>query len=199
MMMPLTLLLNTAKLSLATTVGVLFLGWSQSTLAQQKLVTNQSSIVFTSKQMGVPVDGKFAKFDAQISFNPKDPSVSKIGFTVDTASATIGDADTMKELRKPEWFDMVKFPTATFQSSTAKALGGGRFEVAGNLVIKGKTNPITAVVQLAQKGDITTVEGNFPIKRLDFTIGDGDWKDVSIVANEVIVKLKLSLTGIPPL
>jgi polyisoprenoid-binding protein YceI len=198
-MMTLTNLSNTAKLGLAASIGLVFLGWAQPTFAQQKLLANQSSIAFTSKQMGVPVDGKFAKFDAQIAFNPKEPAASKINFTVDTSSASIGDADTMKELRKPEWFDMAKFPTASFQSSTAKALGGGKFEVTGNLIIKGKSNPIAAVVQLAQKGDVTTVEGNFPMKRLDFTIGDGDWKDVSIVANEVIVKLKLSLTGVPPL
>jgi polyisoprenoid-binding protein YceI len=198
-MMTLTNPSNTTKFGLAASIALVFLGWAQPTFAQQKLVANQSSIVFTSKQMGVPVDGKFAKFDAQIAFNPKEPAASKINFTVDTSSATIGDADTMKELRKPEWFDMAKFPTASFQSSTAKALGGGKFEVTGNLVIKGKSNPIAAVVQLAQKGDVTTVEGNFPMKRLDFTIGDGDWKDVSIVANEVIVKLKLSLTGVPPL
>ena len=39
---------------------------------QQKLVPAQSEIAFTSKQMGVPVDGKFKKFDAQVAFDPKD-------------------------------------------------------------------------------------------------------------------------------
>jgi polyisoprenoid-binding protein YceI len=167
--------------------------------AQQKIIPAQSSIAFTSKQMSVPVDGKFEKFDAQISFDPKQPAASKIAFTIDIGSAVIGDAETVRELRKPTWFDMAKFPTASFQSTAAKALGGGKFEVTGNLSIKGKSKPVTAVVQLAQKGDTTTVEGNFAMKRLDFSIGDGEWKDVSIVADEVVVKIKLALSGVAAL
>ncbi len=172
---------------------------SAPTAGAQKLVTDQSSIAFTSKQMGVPVDGKFGKFDAQINFDPKQPANSKIAFTVDIGSAAIGDAETVRELRKPTWFDMAKFPTATFQSTSAKALGNGKFEVTGNLTIKGKAKPVTAIVQLTQKANITNVEGNFNLKRLDFSLGDGEWKDVSIVADEVIVKIKLALTGVAPL
>jgi polyisoprenoid-binding protein YceI len=69
----------------------------------------------------------------------------------------------------------------------------------GKLSIKGKSKPIAAIVQLAQKGDTTTVEGNFAMKRLDFSIGDGEWKDVSIVADEVVVKIKLALSGVAAL
>ena len=43
---------------------------------------------------------------------------------------------------------------------------------------------------------MTTAQGSFTIKRVDFKIGDGDWADVSIVANDVAVKFKLALTGI---
>jgi polyisoprenoid-binding protein YceI len=178
---------------------VVCLSLASTASAQQKIIAAQSVIAFTSKQMGVPVDGKFEKFDAQISFDPKQPAASKIAFTIDIGSAVIGDADTIKELRKPTWFDMAKFPTASFQSTSAKALGGGKFEVAGNLTIKGRNKPILAVVQLAQKGDATTVEGNFNMKRLDFNLGDGEWKDVSIVADYVVVKIKLALSGVSAL
>jgi polyisoprenoid-binding protein YceI len=186
------------RLSIASCLLV-GLAFSATVSAQQKIIPAQSAIAFTSKQMGVPVDGKFEKFDAQISFDPRQPAASKIAFTIDIGSAVIGDADTVKELRKPTWFDLGKFPTASFQSTSAKALGGGKFEVAGNLTIKGKSKPIAAVVQLAQKGDATTVEGNFAMKRLDFSIGDGEWKDVSIVADEVVVKIKLALSGVAAL
>jgi polyisoprenoid-binding protein YceI len=186
-------------LSFSVAIGLAAAGLSAPASAQQKVIANQSAISFTSKQMGVPVDGRFGKFDAQISFDPKQPAASKIAFTVDIASAAIGDAETIQELRKPTWFDMAKFPTASFVSTSAKALGAGKFEVLGNLTIKGRVKPVTAVVQLAQKADVTTVEGNFNIKRLDFNLGDGDWKDVSIVADDVIVKLKLALSGVAAL
>jgi polyisoprenoid-binding protein YceI len=187
------------QLIIAGTSLLISIAFVSTASAQQKIIPAQSTIAFTSKQMSVPVDGKFEKFDAQISFDPKQPAASKIAFTIDIGSAVIGDADTVKELRKPTWFDMAKFPTASFQSTAAKALGGGKYEVAGNLTIKGKSKPIAAIVQLAQKGNVTTVEGNFNMKRLDFSIGDGEWKDVSIVADEVVVKIKLALSGVSSL
>jgi polyisoprenoid-binding protein YceI len=167
--------------------------------ALAKLLPEQSTITFTSKQMGVPVDGRFGKFDAQVSFDPKQAAASKISFNVDIGSAAVGDAETVREMRKPEWFNFARFPSATFQSTSAKALGAGKFEVSGKLSIKGIERLITTTVQLSQKAGITLVEGNFPLKRLDFKLGDGDWKDVSVVADEVVVKLKLSLSGIAAL
>ena len=195
--MPQSLILLTSPITaLAFAFFSLF---SLSARAQEKLIADQSSISFTSKQMGVPVDGRFGKFDAQLSFDPKQSATAKIAFIVDIASAIIGDADTVKELRKPEWFNLVKFPSATFQSSSVKPLGAGKFEVLGTLTIKGNAQPISTIVQLSQKGGITMVEGSFPLKRLDFKLGDGDWKDVGVVANEVAVRLKLTLSGIAPL
>ncbi|HEX3139691.1 MAG TPA: YceI family protein [Rhizobacter sp.] len=167
--------------------------------AQQKLVPAQSEIAFTSKQMGVPVDGKFTKFDAQLAFDPKKPEASKIAFTVDLASVSFGAKDTETEVAKPDWFNTKAFPQATFQSSSVKASGPGKFEVAGKLAIKGASQDVVVPVSLTQAGGTSTASGAFVIKRLDFKIGDGDWKDTSMVANEVQVKFKLTLTGVPPL
>lgn len=183
---------------LALATAALSLG-ALPALAQQKLVPAQSEISFTTRQMGVPVDGRFRRFDAQVAFDPKKPEAAKIGFTVDLGSASIGTAETEAELAKPEWFNLKAFPQATFQSSAVKALGGGRFEVTGALSIKGSTHNVTVPVTLAQAGPTSTATGSFVIRRLDFRIGDGDWKDTSMVANDVQVRFKLSLTGVPPL
>ena len=93
-------------------------------LAQQKLLPEQSEIAFVARQMGVPLEGKFRKFDAQISFDVAKPQTSKIAFTVDVGSATLGSRETDAELPKAPWFNVSKFPQATFQSSSVKALGG---------------------------------------------------------------------------
>ncbi len=167
-------------------------------LAQQ-LVAAQSEIAFTSKQMGVPVDGRFKTFTAQVAFDPKHPEAAKIGFTIDLASVSLGAAEVETEVVKPDWFDTKKFPQATFQSTAVKATGSGRYEVAGTLKIKGASQNVTVPVALAQSGAATTATGSFAIKRLDFKIGDGDWKDTSMVANEVQVRFKLGLTGVPAL
>ena len=174
-------------------------GFAAPCSAQQKLLPAQSEIAFTSKQMGVPVDGKFKKFDAQVAFDPKKPEAAKIAFSIDIGSATLGSAETEAELVKPDWFNTKLFPQATFQSGTVKAAGPGKFEVAGKLVIKGASQDLTVPVVLAQAGASTIATGVFVIKRLDYKIGDGDWKDTSLVANDVQVKFKLTLTGVPAL
>lgn len=167
--------------------------------ATAKLVPAQSDIAFTFRQTGVPVDGHFKKFDAQVAFDPKNPAAGKVSLSIELGSATLGDAATDAELVKPEWFNVKKIPTATFQSTAIKALGGGKFEATGKLTIKGQVKDVVVPVALAQAGGTTTATGAFAIKRLDFNIGEGEWKDTSMVANDVQVKFKLALAGMAPL
>ncbi|HEX5682531.1 MAG TPA: YceI family protein [Ideonella sp.] len=190
-----------SALTRSVTLAASLLLASSLALAQaQKIVPAQSEIGFTSKQMGVPVDGKFRKWDAQISFDPKKPEAGSVNFTIDTGSAGFGSPETDAEVPKPVWFNVAKFPQATFQSSSLKALGGGKFEVAGKLTIKGNVKDVVVPVALAQSaGGVTVATGAFTIKRLDFKIGEGEWADTSMVANDVQVKFKLAVTGVAPL
>jgi polyisoprenoid-binding protein YceI len=167
-------------------------------LAQQVLPA-QSEIAFVSRQMGVPVEGKFKQWSAQISFDPKNAAAGKVGFTIQTGSASFGSPETDAEVPKAPWFNVAKFPTASFASSAIKPLGGGKFEVAGTLSIKGSSQPVVVPVTVSQAGATSTATGSFTIKRLDFKIGEGEWTDTSMVANDVTVKFKLALTGMAPL
>ena len=176
----------------------LLAGLTSPALAQQ-VVPAQSEISFVSKQMGVPVEGKFKLWTAQISFDPKKPETGKIGFTIQTGSASFGSAETDAEVPKAPWFNVAKFPQASFQSSSIKALGGAKFEVQGALLIKGATQMVVVPVTVSQAGAASTATGSFVIKRLDFKIGDGEWADTSMVANDVQVKFKLALSGMAPL
>ena len=164
-----------------------------------KLAAANSEISFTSRQMGVPVDGRFKRFDAQIALDPKKPETGSVAFTVDLASVTMGAADVEAELAKPAWFDTQKAATATFASTSIKAAGAGKFDVTGKLTIKGNARDIVVPVTVAQAGGTSTATGQFTLKRLAFKIGEGDWSDTSMVADDVIVKFKLALTGLPAL
>lgn len=164
-----------------------------------KLLPAQSEIAFVSKQLGVPVEGKFGRFDAQIAFDPRKPETGKIALSIDTGSAAIGVPETDAELPKPEWFGVAKFPQASFQSSSIKALGGGKFEVAGKLGVKGQVHDVVVPVTLTQAGGTSTASGSFIIKRLDYNIGGGEWNDPSLVANDVQVRFKLALSGLGPI
>ena len=167
--------------------------------AAQQVLPAQSEISFVSKQMGVPVEGKFKQWAAQITFDPKKPEAGKVGFTIQTGSASFGAAETDAEVPKAAWFNVAKFPQASFASDSIKPLGAGKFEVRGKLSIKGASHDVLVPVSVTQAGPASTASGSFTIKRLDFKIGDGEWADTSMVANDVTVKFKLALSGMAPL
>lgn len=185
--------------SLRTVAAALLLSGGAAALAQEALLPAQSQIDFTAKQMGVPVQGHFGKFAAQVAFDPKQPAAAKIALAIDLGSATMGAPEADAELPKPTWFDAAHFPQAKFQSTGVKAGSPGHLEVTGTLTIKGVSRPLTVPVTLTQAGGVTTATGGFALKRLDFKIGEGEWADTSMVANDVQVHFKLALSGVPPL
>ena len=166
---------------------------------QAAVVPAQSQITFAIKEMGVPVEGKFAKWTADIAFDPKKPEAGKVAFTIATGSASFGSPETDAEVPKATWFNVAKFPNATFASTAIKAKGGGKYDVTGKLSVKGTTKDIVVPIALAQAGAATTATGTFTIKRNDFKIGEGEWTDTSQLADEVAVKFKIALTGVAPL
>ena len=168
-------------------------------LAQAKVVPAQSQITFAIKEMGVPVEGKFAKWTADIAFDPKKPEAGKVAFTIATGSASFGAPETDAEVPKPEWFNIAKFPNATFASTAIKPKGGGKFDVAGKLTVKGTTKDVVVPIALTQAGPTTTATGTFTIKRNEYHVGEGEWTDTSQLADDVAVKFKIALTGVAPL
>ncbi len=172
---------------------------SGSALADPKLQLTQSQIVFVSHQMGVPVEGQFGRFDAQFEFDPRKPQAGRISLKVDLASAMMPTDEASAELAKPDWFDVRRFPQASFESNAVRALGAGRFEATGRLTIKGRTMDVVAPFALEQHGPVTTASGSFAIRRLAFGIGGGDWGDTSLVDDQVQIKFRLALTGVAAL
>ncbi|MBV8500868.1 MAG: YceI family protein [Paucibacter sp.] len=169
------------------------------TLAAQaapQLQAAQSELQFSAKQMGVPIEGKFKRFDAQLVFDPKKPEAGKVSFTIEMGSATLGAAEFDAELVKTPWFNAKAMPQASFVSTAFKPAGPGKFEVAGKLTIKGVARDVVVPVQFTQSGANATATGQLAIKRLDFKIGEGEWADTSVVANDVNVKFKLAFTGL---
>ena len=188
--------MSSSSISRLLPVTALALLAATPAFAQQKLVPAESSVGFVSRQMGVPVEGHFRKFDGQITFDPAKPEAARIHLAIDTGSATLGVKETDAELPKPAWFNVAKFPQATFDAKTVKSLGGGKYEVAGQLSIKGAAHDVVVPVQLTQSGAKTTAAGQFSLKRLAYKIGENEWADTSMVADEVQVKFKLVLTGV---
>ena len=156
----------------------------------QKVVAEKSHIRFAFKQMNVPVEGRFRKFDATVAFDPKKPEATRAEFEVDLGSIDLGNAEGETEARRKPWLNVEAFPKAKFVASAVKASGPGRYEATGPLTIKGATRNITVPFTLVDAGGMRTVEGQFPLRRLQFRIGDGPWSDTETVADEVTVRFR---------
>lgn len=159
--------------------------------AWAEVSASKSTIVAVSRQMSVPVVGRFMKFDAQINFDPAKPAEGTARLTVDTGSYDLGDAGYNDSVRGPEWFDAKAYPQATFVSTSIVSTGPNQYSVSGNMTIKGHTQPVVAPVVLTQQGATQIFDGTLPILRLAFGIGTGEWKDTSTVADEVLIKFHI--------
>jgi polyisoprenoid-binding protein YceI len=151
-----------------------------------------SRLAFGYTQMGVPLEGDFTKFDVKLAFDPARPETARAVMVVPLASVDAGFPDANTELAGKLWFDTASHPTARFESSAVKALGGNRFEVRGPLTIKGRTHEVSAPVTFTPQGDGGVLAGTFTLKRADFAIGEGMWADFGTVANEIRIKFQLA-------
>ena len=98
-------------LTLPSLALTLALAIAAPALAQPKPAQLQaagSEIAFTTKQMGVPVEGKFSKFSAQITLDPKKPETGSVSFSIDTGSARFGSAEIDAEVPKATWLNVAE-------------------------------------------------------------------------------------------
>ena len=151
----------------------------------------KSSVTATGKQLGVPMDIKFGKFDAVVNYNPANVAASTARVDIDINSVDVGSKEYNDELKKKDWFDTAKYPKATFVSSAFKPGAGGKVDVVGKLTIKGITQDVTAPVTFKQEGANQIFEGALPVKRNVFKVGDGEWKDTSVVSDDVTIKFRI--------
>ena len=159
--------------------------------AAQTIDYARSQVSVLSRQMNVPVEAPFKKFSAQVSFDPNKPEAGSARVEIDLNSFDIGDQDINDNIKDPNWFDTKQHPTARFVSSSVRALGGGKFEARGPLTIKGKTLDVVAPFVVKTNGADRIFEGAFPIRRLQYNVGDRHWRDTTVVADEVQIKFRL--------
>ncbi|KQQ33056.1 polyisoprenoid-binding protein [Duganella sp. Leaf126] len=175
------------KIALTSLLGVSLIAGA----AVLKTDPAKSTVSATFKQMNVPMDAKFKKFTATIDYDAAKPDASKAAVEVETASLDMGDADYNKEVAKKEWFNAAQFPKATFVSSAIKSAGAGKLTVTGKLTIKGKTTDVSFPLTVKTEGGKQVFDGALPIKRLAYNIGEGEWKDTSMVADDVVIKFHI--------
>ena len=178
----------------ATAIAVLLAGvLALPNLAAAMLKTDpaKSTVSAVFKQMNVPVEAKFHKFSAQIDFNSAKPEASKATLDIDVTSFDLGDKEYNREVLKKEWFNAAQYPKASFVSSSMKAGAPGKLDVSGKLTIKGKSANVSFPLTIKKEGALQVFEGALPIKRLTYSIGEGEWSDTAMVADEVVIKFRV--------
>jgi polyisoprenoid-binding protein YceI len=161
----------------------------------QGVLIEKSEICFSSKQKGTHIGGRFRKWKANVDFRPKQLAKSKAELEIELASIDLANEDLEAEIKRPIWFDTAQYPVARFSSSAMKALGGDRYEVSGQLSLKGITREV--IVPIALKHDVagnSVAEGQFTLNRSDFKLGEGLPVEGSTkVASEVAVRIRMVL------
>lgn len=156
-----------------------------------------SELVFVTKQMGVPVEGRFQRWSAQVALDPRKPETGQVVLRIQTDSVAFAAPEVTAEAQRSVWLDTARFPQAVFQSKGIRSAGGGRYEMTGRLTLKGQSHDMVVPVMFTQNGASGTASGNFTVKRSDFRIGEGEWTDASLVAHEVLVRFRIALSDLP--
>ena len=151
-----------------------------------------SAITFAYQQMGVGLEGRFTRFDGELSFDPAQPEAARARIEVELASIDTGSPEGNEEVARKAWFDTPSFPRARFVSQGVNALGNSRYEVSGTLSIKGREQSIVVPATVTTQGDSAVFEGRFTLERGDFAIGEGAWAAFDVVANEVHVTFRIT-------
>ncbi|MBL8445321.1 MAG: YceI family protein [Zoogloeaceae bacterium] len=165
--------------------------WSVHAVEYDRIDPEVSRIDFGFKQMGVGMDGRFDRFAVQLQFDPEKPESARAVLELEVDSVDTGSVEGNEEVKGKLWFDSANHPLARFESKEVKSLGDGRFELSGDLAIKGRTKPVVALVRYLPDGTRAQLEGSFAMKRSDFGVGEGEWADYGLVANEIEVRFKI--------
>ena len=153
---------------------------------------DKSKIAFSFKQMGVAMDGHFAKFSAALNFDPAKPEQAKASFEVDLASIDAGSSEADQEVAGKAWFTTAAFPKAVFVAKQVKQIAPNQYEVLGSLSIKGRSRDIKSALKLSSQGKSSVLSGSFTLQRADFAIGEGMWSKFDVVANDIQVNFQFT-------
>lgn len=159
---------------------------------QWKMQPTESQLSFVGTQAGAKFEGKFEKFTADIKFDPKALAASRFDVTIDTNSVNTRDDERDSTLKGADLFAVKQFPTAHYVAE-AFAAKGNAYTATGKLTIRNVTKDMPIEFTFEENSAGAWLKGTASIKRLDFGVGQGEWKDTESVANEVTVKFALLL------
>jgi polyisoprenoid-binding protein YceI len=156
----------------------------------------KSTLDFQFMQAGAQNKGKFTRFPVTLDFSPENLAGSKLDVVIEMASVDTGDKERDDTLKGADLFSVAKFPQAHFTSTQITKTANG-YDAAGKLTIRGVSHdihvPFTFKTADEQGKPAGYLLGKTTIKRLDFGVGQGEWKSTEWVGNDVAVSYSLRL------
>ncbi|MCG8563353.1 MAG: YceI family protein [Hyphomicrobiales bacterium] len=176
---------------LVCVLSAALVGGSSAAAASTWVVDGEkSALTFEISAGGQTVRGRFERFTAHIAFEPSQPDRTRIDVTIDTASTKTGQAEVDQGLKGADWFDVARFPETRFRAADSRGAGNGRFELLGELTIRGTTQPLVVPFTLEQKSRHATARGEATVQRSRFGIGPASVAGVTI-GDDVTIRLKI--------
>jgi polyisoprenoid-binding protein YceI len=158
----------------------------------------RSTLQFSFRQAGATSTGRFGRFTVEFRFDAGRLAASPLAATIDVASLDTSDRERDELLRGTDLFLVARYPTASFRSAGLQRRRDGTYEASGTLTIRGISRPLRLplAIGIARRADLTTLtlRGTTVIRRLDFGVGQGDWKSTEWVDNDVTVRFEIVLT-----
>jgi polyisoprenoid-binding protein YceI len=161
--------------------------------SQWSMQPKESKLTFVGEQAGAQFEGSFDKFTADIAFDPKDLAHSRFDVKIDTASVNTQDGERDTTIKSADLFDVKRFPSAQYVADKFTATGANKYSAAGKLTLRNVTKDVPIEFTFDSKDGAAWLKGTAKIKRLDFGVGQGEWKDTSTVGNDVQVRFALRL------
>jgi len=152
--------------------------------------SGSSRLEFTGVQAGAEFKGVFHKFTASVDFAPEQLANARIDVQIDMNSADTLDKDRDGTMRGADIFDVGHFPAAHYVTRSFTKTAAG-YSAIGALTLRGVTKDVPIDFQFAATSAGATLKGTAKLKRLDFGVGQGDWKSTEWVGD--IVKVTFSL------
>ena len=160
----------------------------------------KSSLEYSFVQAGAQNKGTFKKYSTTLDFAPDNLATSKLDVVIDMASLDTGDKERDDTLRGADLFSIAHYPQARFTSAQIVKTANG-YDAVGKLTLRGVSRdthvPFTLRTTTEQGKAVSYLAGKTMVKRLDFGVGQGDWKSTEWVGDEVTISYSLRLTAAP--
>lgn len=159
---------------------------------QWTLLAPQSSLTFTGEVEDAPFTGEFEQFSADVQFDPDAPATGSIEAVVDVKSVNSRNRDRDQYMVAKDFFYAREFPEARFRSSAIRPAEQGGYVAQGELTLRGETRAVQMRFTFTA-GAPARLRGTVDLKRLEFGVGQGEWRSTRELADEVRVTVDLAL------